>query len=132
MTAPGRAVASTPVESDIDLDTVDHAARALVEESSRAIKPIALAVSGGCDSMVMMHAVARASPSLGRRDRPARRHVVTFDHGTGPYARDAAALVAKEGAKLGFHVHVGTGSPPGAAAAGRGAPRPGVCFVAGP
>ena len=114
MSAPGRAVASTPVESDIDLDAVDRAARALVEESSRAIKPIALAVSGGCDSMVMMHAVARASASVGRRDRPARRHVVTFDHGTGPYARDAAALVAKEGAKLGFHVHVGTGSLAGA------------------
>ena len=51
--------------------------------NSRAV----LAVSGGADSMVMAHALLLASP-----DRVAA--IATFDHGTGPAARDAAARVA--------------------------------------
>ncbi|MEX2155151.1 MAG: tRNA lysidine(34) synthetase TilS [Gemmatimonadaceae bacterium] len=63
-------------------------------------KQIALAVSGGRDSMALLHAVARASP----RSIVA---VATFDHGTGPAATEATELVADEAARLGFPVVIG-------------------------
>jgi len=47
---------------------------------------VVLAVSGGRDSMVLLHAAVRAAPA-------ALRAVATFDHGTGPHATAAAALV---------------------------------------
>lgn len=60
-----------------------------------------LAVSGGRDSMVLLHAMASA-----------RRHevvaVATFDHGTGVEPRRAAALVERESERLGFRVITGT------------------------
>ena len=67
---------------------------AFVDASWRGNTPLVLAVSGGCDSMVLMHAVARACEwSAGAlRDVPAR--VLTFDHGTGPAASAAAAASA--------------------------------------
>ncbi len=52
-----------------------------------------VAVSGGQDSMVMLHAVARA-----RGAEVAA--VVNFDHGTGAFARRAAALVEREALRL--------------------------------
>ena len=59
-----------------------------------------LAVSGGRDSMVLLHAFARA-----------RGHevaaVATFDHGTGSAARRAAALVEREAERLGLPVVLG-------------------------
>lgn len=57
---------------------------------------LVLAVSGGVDSMVLLEAAARV--------RPAGAHVVvaTVDHGTGPAARRAAALVAREAARHGL------------------------------
>src|SRR5262249_13810562 len=47
-----------------------------------------LAVSGGVDSMVLLHAAAH---TVG----PRRIVVATFDHGTGPVARAACAHVAR-------------------------------------
>ncbi|MGH7678869.1 MAG: tRNA lysidine(34) synthetase TilS, partial [Gemmatimonadaceae bacterium] len=63
-------------------------------------RKIVLAVSGGRDSMVLLHAAARAAPS-------SVAAVATFDHGTGPAATRAAALVASVGARLGFPVVMG-------------------------
>jgi len=60
-----------------------------------------LAVSGGRDSMVLLHAMASA-----RRDEVVA--VATFDHGTGVHARRAAALVERESERLGFRVITGS------------------------
>ncbi len=54
---------------------------------------LVLAVSGGSDSMVLLHAIARWMPKRVST-------VATFDHATGQYARDAASLVAAEARKL--------------------------------
>jgi tRNA(Ile)-lysidine synthase len=62
--------------------------------------PLLLAVSGGLDSMVMLHAMAAAA-----RARVAA--VATFDHGSGKPATDAAAHVAREAAALGLPVVTG-------------------------
>ena len=99
-----------------DTQAVDEAARAFVEASRRANALVVLAVSGGCDSMVLMHAVARARESAaGTHDAPAR--VLTFDHGTGLAASEAAALVARDGAQLGLEVRTGRASLPTASEA---------------
>ncbi len=66
--------------------------------------PLVLAVSGGCDSMVLLHAVVAV-------DRHRVAAVATFDHGTGAAARDAAALVRAECAALRVPVLVGGGRP---------------------
>src|SRR5688500_5311012 len=62
--------------------------------------PIVLAVSGGLDSMVLMHAAA-AEPVA-----RARLMVGTFDHGTGAFARRATSLVEREASALGLGVSV--------------------------
>ncbi len=64
---------------------------------SRTRGPLVLAISGGRDSMSLMHAMARWAP-----DRLAA--VATFDHGTGGYATEAAALVAADARRLGLTV----------------------------
>lgn len=56
-----------------------------------------LAVSGGLDSMALLRAASRRS-SAG----PRGIIVATFDHRTGAAARRAAALVARESARLGL------------------------------
>jgi tRNA(Ile)-lysidine synthase len=65
-----------------------------------------LAVSGGRDSMVLMDAAARV-----RGDIVA---VATFDHGTGPAARNAAALVHAEAERRGLAAVMGTRESGGA------------------
>jgi tRNA(Ile)-lysidine synthase len=117
MTRQRRAVAApapSPEDLHRDVDSVDRAARAFVQAGRDSTEPIVLAVSGGCDSMVLMHAVAlelgRAGATLG--DVPPR--VLTFDHGTGPAASAAAELVAREATRLGFAVRVGRASIPAA------------------
>lgn len=62
-----------------------------------------LAVSGGRDSIAMLHAAARAT-----HERVAV--VATFDHGTGAAATRAARLVASEAAALGLPVVIGRAS----------------------
>jgi tRNA(Ile)-lysidine synthase len=64
---------------------------------ARADGPLVLAVSGGRDSMALLQALVTWAP-----DRIAA--VATFDHGTGGYATDAAALVAAEGRRMGLTV----------------------------
>jgi tRNA(Ile)-lysidine synthase len=63
-------------------------------------KKIVLAVSGGRDSMALLHAFARAAPeSVGA--------VATFDHGTGSAASTAARFVRSTATELGLQVHLG-------------------------
>lgn len=64
---------------------------------SRVDSPLVLAISGGRDSMALMHAMRRWAP-----DRVAA--VATFDHGTGGYATESAALVATEARRIGLTV----------------------------
>ncbi len=81
-----------------DTMTAEALLRASIEVAlARAPGPVVLAVSGGRDSMTLMHAVARWAP-----DRLAA--VATFDHGTGSYATDAAAHVAANARRLGLTV----------------------------
>ena len=56
---------------------------------------LVLAISGGVDSMVLLHAAAAAFP-------PDRLLVTNFDHGTGPAAREAQTLVAAAAHPLRF------------------------------
>jgi tRNA(Ile)-lysidine synthase len=65
-----------------------------------------LAVSGGIDSMSLLDAVGES--------RAGGRGVVvaSFDHGTGPHAREGVALAAREGARRGFQVRTDV-APPG-------------------
>jgi tRNA(Ile)-lysidine synthase len=72
---------------------VDSAVRKSVG-SARA----ALAISGGLDSMVLLEAAARSGADI---------LVATFDHGTGKFARDAVALVARRAAQLGAPCVIG-------------------------
>ncbi len=67
---------------------------------------VLLAVSGGRDSAVLLHAAATAA-------RGAVRAVATFDHGTGPHATDAAASVRASAAALGLGVVSGTAATAG-------------------
>ena len=83
--------------------SIDAAARDLVIPPDGRSANIVLAVSGGCDSMVLMHAVALAL----KDDRASRVSVATFDHGTGTHSVQAAELVLAESEKLGLEVKVG-------------------------
>ena len=64
---------------------------------SKAPGRLVLAVSGGRDSMTLLHAVARWFPE-------SVAAVATYDHGSGTAATDAAGLVAAEGRRLGLTV----------------------------
>lgn len=61
---------------------------------------VVLAVSGGRDSMVLLHAAARATD-------PASVMVATFDHASGGAATRAAHFVAAEAGRLGLAVVIG-------------------------
>lgn len=72
--------------------------RATLEVALRHVEaPLVLAVSGGRDSMALLHAMARWAP-----ERVAA--VATFDHGTGEHATEAASLVAAQARRLGLTV----------------------------
>jgi tRNA(Ile)-lysidine synthase len=73
--------------SDIEIDALDLGPPAA---------GMLLAVSGGSDSVALMHLVAA------RRPDPARIAVATVDHGLRPEARDEAAFVARLAAGYGF------------------------------
>ncbi|HEX6052397.1 MAG TPA: tRNA lysidine(34) synthetase TilS [Gemmatimonadaceae bacterium] len=96
--------APPPYLSDRNVERIDAAARDLIATE----RPLVLAVSGGRDSMVMLHAVHQAlsAPVPQARRAPSVR-VATFDHGTGPAAATATALVAEEASRLGLSVCVG-------------------------
>jgi len=65
-----------------------------------------LAVSGGMDSMILLDAAAETL----EHDTLA---VATFDHGTGPVAREAVALVAERALDLGIGCVCGRAESPG-------------------
>ena len=73
---------------------------------SAAVRPV-LAVSGGLDSMVLLHAVSALDL---KETQPV---VATFDHGTGPAATHAVAIVAEAAAGAGFECVTGTAPEPG-------------------
>src|SRR6478752_7132114 len=82
--------------------TMDHdparAVRQAARRSARATDtPLLLAVSGGLDSIVLLHAMAAVA-----RSRIAA--VATMDHATGNAASRAASLVARAAASLGLPV----------------------------
>ena len=77
----------------VEAPVVERAVAAALEASPRVV----LAVSGGIDSMVLLTAASHL-PGRSRR----KLTVATFDHGTGRAAGRAAALVAKESARLGL------------------------------
>ncbi|MHB1224626.1 MAG: tRNA lysidine(34) synthetase TilS [Gemmatimonadaceae bacterium] len=74
---------------------------AALERSLAGRRRLVLAVSGGLDSMALLHAVARWRPA------GVRVTVATFDHGTGPTARRAARMVRRAARRLGLPVVVG-------------------------
>ncbi len=82
---------STPVER------VTEAIRSRLTGGDRFV----LAVSGGADSMVLLHAAAHS----GEHGRDGRVVVATFDHGTGPRAREAAAHVQRWARAWGLPTH---------------------------
>ena len=90
--------------------SIDAAARNLVGPPDKRRGKIVLAVSGGRDSMALMHAVALALED----DRRWRVSVATFDHGTGPHSAQAAELVVAESRKLGLECQVGHATLTGA------------------
>ena len=80
-----------------------------IEEAMRdaaAGKRLVLAVSGGRDSIAMLHAAARAA-------RASVAMVATFDHGTGQHATEAARHVESEAARLGLPCIAGRASKAG-------------------
>jgi len=71
-----------------------------VERVLGGAERVVLAVSGGRDSMVLLHAAVAAAPG-----RIAA--VATFDHGTGAGAKTAAALVVRTARAMGARVEHG-------------------------
>lgn len=86
-----------PSDEEEQIPVADALRAALDVAVSNASKPLVLAVSGGRDSMALLHAVARWFPA-------SVAAVATFDHGSGVPATDAAALVAAEARRLGLTV----------------------------
>lgn len=91
-------LASMPPET---ADTTEHVVITAVRGALAGHRqPVILAVSGGLDSIVLLDAAAKVA-----HERIAA--VATFDHGTGPAARQAVALVQREGDVRRIQVVVG-------------------------
>lgn len=95
--ASSRRLASTEQGRSIGYMDASVAIENAVRESLAGPERVVLAVSGGRDSMVLLHAAARCV-----HDQIAA--VVTVDHGTGPAATRAAALVERRARPLGLEV----------------------------
>lgn len=86
-----------PHDVEEHIPAADALRAALDVAVSNTPGPLVLAVSGGRDSMALLHAFVRWFPH-----RIAA--VATFDHGSGAAATDAASLVASESRRLGVTV----------------------------
>ena len=84
-----------------DAITLPPALVAGLERALAGERRVILAVSGGLDSMALLHAAAAWRPA------GLWLLVATFDHGTGAPARDAARLVRREAARSGLPVRSG-------------------------
>ncbi len=84
----------------MDHDSTSHVLRAVRAAARAADAPMVLAVSGGLDSMALLHAMAEVA-----RSRVAL--VATFDHGSGAAAAAAASHVAAAASALGLPVVMG-------------------------
>lgn len=80
-----RSAASSPPAHALARPT-DRPLRDAIASLPADAAPLVLAVSGGADSMALLHAMVRWAP-----ERIAM--VATFDHGTGTFAHEAASLV---------------------------------------
>src|SRR5688572_15639933 len=65
--------------------------------------PLVVAVSGGPDSLCLLHVLHKLSV-----EHPLRLHVAHLDHGLRPEAHDEATFVRQEAESLGLPVHLGT------------------------
>lgn len=86
-----------PYDADDHIPVADALRAAIDVAASKAPGKLVLAVSGGRDSMTLLHAMARWAPQ-------SVAAVATYDHGSGQAATDAAALVAAESRRLGLTV----------------------------
>jgi tRNA(Ile)-lysidine synthase len=115
MTTPHRGAGHAAIPLDAALR--DALARALGDVRAFAERPdtdpprVVLAVSGGADSLALLHATARWAPA-------SIATVATFDHGTGEAAREAVAFVQAESQRLGLPVVAGHDPRPARSEAG--------------
>lgn len=86
-----------PFDADDHVPVADALRAAIDVAASKAPGKLVMAVSGGRDSMTLLHAMARWAPQ-------SIAAVATYDHGSGVAATEAAALVAAEGRRLGLTV----------------------------
>ena len=86
-----------PYQADDHVPVADALRAAIDVAVSKAPGQLVLAVSGGRDSMTLLHAMARWAPQF-------IAAVATYDHGSGVAATEAAALVAAESRRLGLTV----------------------------
>lgn len=100
MVEPGR-VGGSP--GGPGYDVVEQVAATIEKHSmlSFAGEPVVVAVSGGPDSICLLDALARLSPS-----RSLRIEVAHVDHGLSDASAEIAARVGRVGAEAGFDVHV--------------------------
>lgn len=86
--------------------------------SSRALlgpdEPLVVAVSGGPDSLCLLHVLHGLRQAL-----PLRLHVAHLDHGLRPEAADEAVFVRQQAEALGLPAHLGQADTRAQAAAGR-------------
>lgn len=80
---------------------LDRRIESAVRTSIRGFPRVVLAISGGSDSLALLTAFAAV------RKANTAGIVATFDHGTGPHASDAAALVRRLAERINLEVRVG-------------------------
>lgn len=103
-----RAPSSVPTEFTGPEPAVVRAVREAVLGALAAVEgPVLLAVSGGRDSMTLLDAAVAAAPAR-------LAGVATFDHGTGPHARQAVRLVRHAARAVGLPVVAGRATLPDA------------------
>ncbi len=99
---PPSATSSTSQPLTVLADAVDHGCRALAIADDACLL---LAVSGGPDSMALLHGAAEL---VARGTRRWQLEVAHLDHGLRSGSGDDAAFVAAAAAELGVSCHVGS------------------------